>query len=149
MIVEIVLAVVLLVLLAISLLALRRIQQLRRGGVDVALRPMSAGDPATGNASEARWRTGIGRYRGNQFRLFHVGGLRSSPQVVLDRTELEIVDRRAPRAGELHAGTTTVLSCRTRAGTWEVAMAPDVLTGFSSWLESVPPGRSTGYRQAS
>ena len=29
------------------------------------------------------------------------------------------------------------------------AMGADVLTGFSSWLESTPPGRSTGYRQAS
>jgi hypothetical protein len=28
-------------------------------------------------------------------------------------------------------------------------MGADVLTGFSSWLESTPPGRSTGYRQAS
>ena len=51
--------------------------------------------------------------------------------------------------GEMHAGATQALSGRTRAGTWELAMAPDVLTGFSSWQESIPPGRSTGYRQAS
>jgi len=31
----------------------------------------------------------------------------------------------------------------------ELAMAPGVLTGFLSWLEAGPPGRSTGYRQAS
>jgi Protein of unknown function (DUF2550) len=149
MIVEIVLAIVLLIILVVSLLALRRIQQLRRGGVDVALRPAPPLDAAMGHPSDRGWRTGIGRYGGNQFRLFHVGGLRASPRVVLDRTELEVVDRRPPRAGEMFAGTTTVLSCRTRGGTWEVAMAPDVLTGFSSWLESIPPGRSTGYRQAS
>jgi hypothetical protein len=151
MVVEIVLAAVLLVLLLVSLLALRRIQQLRRGGVDVALRRVPDGDPAGGRGPgpERGWRSGIGRYRGNQFRLFRIGGLGSSPQVVLDRTELQIVDRRPPRPDEMHASTTTVLSCRTRTGTWEVAMAPDVLTGFSSWLESIPPGRSTGYRQAS
>ncbi|GLZ48044.1 hypothetical protein Acsp06_42290 [Actinomycetospora sp. NBRC 106375] len=149
MIVEIVLAVVLLVILVVSLLALRRIQQLRRGGVDVALRPSPPLDTATGRPSDRGWRTGVGRYRGNQFRLFHVGGLRTAPRVVLDRTELEIVDRRPPRDGEMHAATATVLSLRTRGGTWEIAMAPDVLTGFSSWLESIPPGRSTGYRQAS
>ena len=148
MIVEIVLAIVLLVLLVVLLRALRRIQQLRRGGVDVALR-QAPDDTAAGPPSDLGWRTGIGRYRGNQFRLFRVGGLRSSPQVVLDRTEVEIVDRRAPRPGEMHLSSTTVLSCRTRTGRWEVAMAPDVLTGFSSWLESTPPGRSTGYRQAS
>jgi hypothetical protein len=30
----------------------------------------------------------------------------------------------------------------------EIAMAQGVLTGFLSWLEATPPGR-TGYRQAS
>jgi hypothetical protein len=30
----------------------------------------------------------------------------------------------------------------------EIAMAPGVLTGFLSWLEAAPPGR-TGYRQVS
>jgi hypothetical protein len=152
MIVEIVLAVVLLVTLVVSLLALRRIQQLRRGGVDVALRrtptPPTPGATA-GRPSDRRWRSGIGLYRGNQFRLFRVAGLRSAPRAVLDRTEVEIVDRRTPVAGEMHAPGATVLVCRTRGDLWEVAMAPDVLTGFSSWLESTPPGRTTGYRQAS
>jgi hypothetical protein len=149
MVVEIVLAAVLLVLLLVSLLALRRIQQLRRGGVDVSLRRAPAPEPAAGRPSDRRWRSGIGLYRGNQFRLFRVAGLRSAPRVVLDRTEVEIVDRRAPGAGEMHSTGSTVLVCRTRGGLWEVAMAPDVLTGFSSWLESTPPGRTTGYRQAS
>ena len=144
MIVEIVLAVVLLILLALVLVALRRVQQLRRGGVDVSLRPL----PAADDRGERRWRSGIGRYRGDQFRWFRVGGLRSSPHVVLDRTQIEIVDRRSPGAGEMHAPNATVLQCRLPERTVELAMTPDVLTGFSSWLESTPPGR-TGYRQAS
>ena len=142
-----VLAVLVLVVLLLVLQVLRRLQQLRRGGVDVAVRP-SDGDMGDGGDGR-RWHSGIARYRGDQFRWYRVSGLRTAPNVVLDRTELEIVDRRPARSVELHTPTATVLCCRTRAGTWELAMAPDVLTGFSSWLESTPPGRSTGYRQAS
>lgn len=147
MIVEIILAIVLLVLLVVVSVAVRRLQGLRRGGVDVALRrpPRAPG----GTPDDRGWRSGVGRYRGDQFRWFRVSGLRFSPHVVLDRTVMEIVDRRAPRPGEMHAPGVTVLCCRTREGTWELAMAPGVLTGFSSWLEARPPGRSTGYRQAS
>ena len=42
-----------------------------------------------------------------------------------------------------------MLRCRSRGADVEIAMAPGVLTGFLSWLESAPPGRSTGYRQVS
>jgi hypothetical protein len=142
MILELVAAVVLLVLLVLALLTLRRIRILRRGGVDVALRAERPHDDAGG------WHSGLGRYRGDEFRWYRVSGLRGGPNVVLDRTDLEIVDRRGPRAGEMHAPSATVLRCRTAAGTFELAMAPDAVTGFSSWLESTPPGR-TGYRQAS
>lgn len=141
--VEIVLGIVLLALLLGVLSVLRRLQSLRRGGVDVALRPV----PASGDLE--RWRSGIARYRGDQFRWFRISGLRSAPHVVLDRAELEIVDRRPGQPSELHGASSTVLRCRTNAGTWDLAMADDVVTGFSSWLEALPPGRSTGYRQAS
>ncbi len=152
MVVEIVLVVVAAVLLLLALVALRRLQQLRRGGVDVALRRAPSGDAAsTPSAGDDQrgWHSGIARYRGDQFRWYRVSGLRSGPNVVLDRFEVEIVDRRPPRATELHAPGATVLRCRTASGTFELAMGADVLTGFSSWLESTPPGRSTGYRQAS
>ena len=142
MILELVAAVVLLVLLVLALLTLRRIRILRRGGVDVALRAARSGDDAGG------WHSGLGRYRGDEFRWYRVSGLRGGPNVILDRTDLEIIDRRGPRAGEMHRPSVTVLSCRTSSGTWELAMEPDAVTGFSSWLESIPPGR-TGYRQAS
>ena len=155
MVVEIVLVAVAAVLLLLALVALRRLQQLRRGGVDVALRragPVEA-TPAdrSPSASEDQrgWHSGIARYRGDQFRWYRVSGLRSGPNVVLDRFEVEIVDRRPPRPTELHPPGATVLQCRTAGGVYELAMGADVLTGFSSWLESSPPGRSTGYRQAS
>jgi hypothetical protein len=70
--------------------------------------------------------------------------------VVVDRTLLEIVDRRVPTEAEVDAipAAGIVLRCRTPARTVELAMAPGVLTGFLAWLEATPPGR-TGYRQAS
>ena len=70
--------------------------------------------------------------------------------MVVDRTDLEIVDRRAPTEAEVDAipAAGIVLRCRTPARTLEMAMAPGVLTGFLAWLEATPPGR-TGYRQAS
>ena len=148
--VEIVLVVVAAVLLLLALVALRRLQALRRGGVDVAVRPAPPLDTTPSAAGDQRgWHSGIARYRGDQFRWYRVSGLRSGPNVVLDRFDLEIVDRREPRQTELHAPGSTVLRCRTTEGAFELAMSIDVLTGFSSWLESTPPGRSTGYRQAS
>lgn len=140
---ELAVIVVLAVLLVVGLLLLRRIRILRRGGVDVALREARA----TGDLGG--WRSGLARYRGDEFRWYRISGLRSGPNVVLDRTRLEIVDRRAPLPGEMHPANSSVLSCRDGGTTWELAIGADALTGFSSWLESIPPGRSTGYRQAS
>ncbi|MFC5061325.1 DUF2550 domain-containing protein [Actinomycetospora atypica] len=147
--VEIVLVVVAAVLLLLALVALRRLQALRRGGVDVAVRPAPPLDATSAADDQRGWHSGIARYRGNQFRWYRVSGLRSGPNVVLDRFDLEILDRREPRHTELHAPGHTVLRCRTAEGAFELAMSGDVLTGFSSWLESTPPGHSTGYRQAS
>ena len=133
---------VLAVLLVLALLTLRRIRILRRGGVEVAMRV------ARGPVDVRGWHSGLGRYRGDEFRWYRVSGLRGGPNVVLDRAALEIVERRGPTAGEMHPPSATVLTCRTPDGVWEIAMEPDAVTGFSSWLESTPPGR-TGYRQAS
>ena len=150
MVVLVVLVLVVAVLLLLVLQVLRRLQQLRRGGVDVALRPTTASaEPGPARPGETVWHSGIARYRGDQFRWFRVTGLSTAPNVVLDRTDVQIVDRRPALDGELHRPSATVLRCRTPVGTWDLAMTPDVLTGFSSWLESTPPGRSTGYRQAS
>ena len=64
---------------------------------------------------------------------------------------LEIVDRRLPLDGEAYAvpEAASVLHCRVDGQDVELAMAPGVLTGFLSWLESAPPGRTAFYRRAS
>ena len=78
------------------------------------------------------WHSGLGRYRGDEFRWYRVSGLRGGPNVVLDRTALEIVERRDPAAGEMHPTSAAVLTCRTPDGSWEIAMEPDAVTGFST-----------------
>ena len=149
----VVLTVVLLVAcLCLAYLAYRRVQLMRGGGVDVCLRRRSAfGGLFTSKDDSAGWHFGVGRYRGDHLVWFRLTSLRPGPSVVLDRTTLEIVDRRPPSPAESYAipQADSVLSCRVGAVTIELAMAPGVLTGFLSWLESSPPGRSTGYRQAS
>ncbi|MGH3794916.1 MAG: DUF2550 domain-containing protein [Pseudonocardiaceae bacterium] len=124
--------------LVIVVRATRRIRLARRGGIDVALRSRR-GDGPRG------WHLGVGRYRGDDFSWFRISSLRSGPDRVLDREQLEIVERRNPTLPESYAmpNGSVVLRCRTEVGELELAMRRDTLTGFLSWLESAPPGRGT------
>jgi hypothetical protein len=121
---------------------------MRGGGVDVSLRrrPAGFGGPDRGSG----WHAGVGRYQGDQLAWFRLTSLWPGPTLMVDRTVLEIVDRRPPTDAEADAipNAGVVLRCRTPARILELAMAPGVLTGFLAWLEATPPGR-TGYRQAS
>jgi hypothetical protein len=151
-----VLVIVLLLLacLCLGYLTYRRLHLMRGGGVDVYLRrrPAFGGRfDSRGNDASAGWHFGVGRYRGNELAWFRLTSFRPGPSTVLDRSELEILDRRAITPAERYAipQADSVLSCRVGEVTLELAMAPGVLTGFLSWLEAAPPGRSTGYRQAS
>ncbi|HKR49009.1 MAG TPA: DUF2550 domain-containing protein [Pseudonocardiaceae bacterium] len=127
-----------LVLLGCGLLvaaqAVRRLWIVRQGGIDVALRSRL-------HASGRGWHQGVGRYQGDVFAWFGVSSLRSGPDRVLDRDQLEIVERRGPTLPESYAMPTEsiVLRCRTDVDELELAMREDTLTGFLSWLESAPP----------
>ncbi|NIH82086.1 DUF2550 domain-containing protein [Amycolatopsis viridis] len=133
--------VVLVVLLGLAVLAfwysLRWVRMRRNGGVSVALR----WDP---DNTRAGWHLGMGRYEGEVFAWYRVWGLRSGPDRVFEREMLMIADRRDPVGTEAYAvpSDATVLRCES-AGQKpiEIAMGPDALTGFLSWLESAPPGR--------
>ncbi|MGH3564838.1 MAG: DUF2550 domain-containing protein [Pseudonocardia sp.] len=142
-------ALLLVVCLLLSRLAVRRVRLMRGGGVDVCLRRRAAVFAAA--RSGAGWHFGVGRYRGDDLAWYRLTSLRRGPTVVIDRTELEIVERRLPTVEEGYTipHALVVLRCRAGGEDVEVAMAPGVLTGFLSWLEASPPGRGTGYRQAS
>jgi hypothetical protein len=142
---ELVGIVFLLLVLAVAVtLLVRRVRLLSGGGVDVSLRRR------VDVAGRSGWHEGVGRYRGDELCWFRLTSLWPGPTVVVDRTVLEIVDRRAPTEAEVDAipAAGVVLRCRMPARIVELAMAPGVLTGFLAWLEATPPGR-TGYRQAS
>lgn len=136
----------------LSYLAFRRVRLMRGGGVDVCLRRMGQGrrTARVGTEVGAGWHFGVGRYRGNELKWHRLTSFRPGPTVVLDRTGLEIVDRRTPGNAESYALPmgASVLCCRIGDQELELAMPPGVLTGFLSWLESAPPG-SAGYRWAS
>jgi hypothetical protein len=131
---EIVGSVLLTVVLIIATLAFRRLRLVRQGGIDVALRSRP-------DAAGRGWHQGVGRYRGDDFTWFRVSSLRSGPDRVLDREQLEIVERRGPTLPESYVvpSGAVVLRCRTGVEELELAMRQDTLTGFLSWLESAPP----------
>ena len=125
---------------AVVWFGLRRLRALRSGGVHAALRTRL-------DDSGKGWHLGVGRYQGDEFVWFRVLSLRPGPDRVISRSALEIADRRDPSGPELYSmpPSSRVLRFRDRdAGTEpdvEIAMGPDALTGFLSWLESAPPGR--------
>jgi hypothetical protein len=137
----------LLACLSLAYLAFRRVRLMRGGGVDVCLRRRPAGVRQDAGAG---WHFGVGRYRGDELAWYRLTSMRPGPSLVLDRTVLQIVDRRAPVDGEAYAvpDAASVLHCRIDGQDIELAMAPGVLTGFLSWLESAPPGRIAFYRRA-
>jgi hypothetical protein len=133
------LLVVVLVLAACGIVWLtwRRIRELRAGGIDVALR-VRIDDAGRG------WHLGVAHYRGEEFAWYRVLSLRSGPNWVLNRGELDIRTRREPSVAERYTmpAEATVLNLTGLHHNLELAMGPDALTGFLSWLESAPPGRS-------
>jgi uncharacterized protein DUF2550 len=132
------------VIVALALLVFRRVRLVRAGGVIVALRTR-VDDTGKG------WHLGIARYHGDEFAWFRALSLKSGPDRVIHREALEIVERREPDRAEtpnMPVGS-RVLQFRGGRGSGtelghdvEVAMGPDALTGFLSWLESAPPGRA-------
>lgn len=119
----------------VAVLAWRRVQLVRTGGIDVALRSR----PATGGRG---WHLGVARYHGDELAWYRVSSLRSGPDRVLDREQLQITERREPTLPESYAmpAGSAVLRCRVDSGELELAMSRETLTGFLSWLESAPPG---------
>lgn len=116
---------------------LRWVRMRRVGGVSVALRWQP-------DQARAGWHLGVGRYHGEEFVWYRVWSLRTGPDRVFHRERLRIVQRREPVGTESYAvpAGSTVLRCQSDDGAAiEIAMGPDALTGFLSWLESAPPGR--------
>jgi hypothetical protein len=138
--------------LCLGYLAFRRVRLMRGGGVDVCLRRQgpSRRPVRVSRDVAAGWHFGVGRYEGNEFAWYRLTSLRPGATTTLERSSVEIIERRHPVAGEVYAlpQAASVLLCRMGDREVELAMTPGVLTGFLSWLESAPPG-NPGDRVAS
>jgi Protein of unknown function (DUF2550) len=129
--------VVLLVVLGYGLLLVVRRRVLSRHGgtfeLSVRVRPSGAG---------RGWVLGLGRYREERLEWFRIFSPSPAPRRRWQRSQLHIIGQREPSGAEAFAlyGGHVVIECETVEGPVELAMSSSALTGFSSWLESGPPG---------
>lgn len=125
--------------------ALRRSVIERRGGaVECYLRAPGA------QGRRGIWRIGFGRYGSENLGWFPIFSLRPRPTATLSRRGLVIVGRRSPTAEDRSRlpGDVSVVSLGWMTGegedpeeaVFELAMGEMAMTGFLSWLESMPPG---------
>src|ERR687890_863147 len=122
-------------LYGISLIVRRRLLARHGGTFELSYR-VRAEHPGRG------WLLGVGRYSGQSLEWFRIFSLSPRPKRVWARQTLSYVGRREPEGVEqlsLYPGH-VVIRCDTPAGVVELALGSSSLMGFTSWLESGPPG---------
>ncbi|MEV6565411.1 DUF2550 domain-containing protein [Streptomyces kronopolitis] len=132
--------VVVLVLLGLFVFGLRRRLIQRSGGTfDCSLR-WNVPEKESGGKG---WIYGVARYNGDRIEWFRVFSYAPRPRRVLERSAIEVLERRTPQGEEELAllSDSIVLACRHRGTRLELAMSEDALTGFLAWLEAAPPGQ--------
>ncbi|AZS74168.1 DUF2550 domain-containing protein [Streptomyces sp. Je 1-4] len=132
--------VVVLVLLGLFVFGLRRRLIQRSGGTfDCSLR-WNVPENETGGKG---WIYGVSRYNGDRIEWFRVFSYAPRPRHLLERSAIEVLERRTPQGEEELAllSDSLVLACRHRGTRLELAMSEDALTGFLAWLEAAPPGQ--------
>ena len=135
-------AVVGLALLYVAVLVARRRWLSRAGGTfELSLRLWPAGGSGP-KPSVRGWLLGVGRYTGDSLEFFRSFSVFPRPTRVLVRRDLSYLGPREMSPLEAHAlfGGHVVVACGSPAGTYELSLSPDALTGFLAWLEAAPPG---------
>ncbi|WP_149181240.1 DUF2550 domain-containing protein [Streptomyces sp. TRM49041] len=133
--------VVALVVIGLFVFGLRRRLIQRSGGTfDCSLR---WNVPQEDDTSGKGWVYGVARYSGDQIAWFRVFSYAPRPRRILERSAIEVLDRRMPDGEEELAllSDSVVLGCLHRGTRLELAMSEDALTGFLAWLEAAPPGQ--------
>ncbi len=119
----------------IGLIGRRRWLSARGRVFDCSLQPADA-TPGFG------WMLGVARFQGETLQWFRVFSLSLRPWLVLDRASTHVALSRRPDAAEasvLYADHQVAELTGRHAGV-RLAMAPQDLTAFLSWMESAPPG---------
>jgi len=88
------------------------------------------------------WMLGVARYEEDRLEWFRIFTLSFRPGQVLQRARLEVIDSREPTDDEVDSilPESVVARCSYDGEILELAMTPSDFTGFTTWLESAPPG---------
>jgi hypothetical protein len=128
------LAILLVVLLAIIVIAVRRSVLTRSGAIDICWRRTLSPD---GNG----WVLGQGRFRENEVLLYRSFSPLPGAARKLHRSSLKLGERRGPVGTEpdLLPVDSVIVRCTDGGMHIELALREEALTGLRSWLESLPP----------
>ena len=99
---------------------------------------------AAGVRAGRGWSYGIAQYENDRIDWYRIFSYAYRPAAVLTRRDLDVIGRRDAEGHEelaLFSGW-TIVECRFGTGLVELAMSPDALTGFLSWIEGAPPGQN-------
>jgi hypothetical protein len=127
------LTILVLVIVWITVVAVRRSWLLRSGAIDVCWR----GDLTR---SGRGWSLGQGRFDGDRWLLYRSFSPLPSASKVLQRSRLSLGDQRSPVGAEpdLLPVDSVIVRCRQDGAEIELALAEQALTGVRSWIESAP-----------
>lgn len=128
------LAVLVVLVVSISVIALRRSVLIRSGAIDVSWRSNLRSDGGG-------WILGQGRYRGTELLLYRAFSPLPGAAKRLHRGSLMLGRRRAAVGTEpdLLPVNAVIVRCTDGGSELELALAEEALTGLRSWLESIPP----------
>ncbi|GAA2006490.1 DUF2550 domain-containing protein [Catenulispora subtropica] len=125
--------------LALAFIPMRR-HLIRRGGgaFDCAVR--FAPIPTLGDASG--WSFAVGRYRELTVELYRVFSYSPRPRTSLARRGFDVVGRREAVGEETRTLLPgwSVLECSAAGEAVELAMSPESMMAFLTWVEAAPPG---------
>jgi hypothetical protein len=88
------------------------------------------------------WMLGVARYEEDRLEWFRIFTLDPRPGRVLQRAKLELLIGRQPTDDEVDSilPGSVVARCSYDQDVLELAMTESDYTGFTTWLESAPPG---------
>ena len=85
---------------------------------------------------------GVARYEEDRLEWFRIFTLDPRPGKVLQRARLDLLEGRQPTDEEIDSilPDSVVARCSYDQEVFELAMTQSDYTGFTTWLESAPPG---------
>ena len=140
-------AVVVVVVLACGLAIPFRRHLIRRGGgtFDCAVRLAVPSVEAVAGGDASGWSFAVGRYRDLRVELFRVFSYAPRPRTSLARRGFDVTGRREAVGEETRTLLPgwSVLECETGGRVVELAMSPESMMAFLTWVEAAPPGWNT------